>query len=213
MIEIGKQLLDARQALMRERQRRSIPRDEKRLAGWNGLALSALSEVLDAGTGYRQSGRAVRNYLHSLWDGEQLWRMRVREEKNGIPGTLEDYVYVAQGLLDWAYASDDRQSRELAEKLVRSAWQRFHGERGWYRGEGEAIRVFSPESPMLSDGPLPSPSALWVRLNRKLGEQVPIRETLLADPETLLEKALHYPLILSNWSRLRSRLPIRQHDG
>jgi len=196
VIEIGKQLLDARQAMMRERQRRSIPRDEKRLAGWNGLALSALSEVLDAGTGYRQSGRAVRNYLHSLWDGEQLWRMRVQEEKNGIPGTLEDYVYVAQGLLDWTYASDDRQSRELAEKLVRSAWQRFHGERGWYRGEGEAIRVFSPESPMLSDGPLPSPSALWVRLNRKLGEQVPIRETLLADPETLLDKALHYPSYL-----------------
>ena len=196
LAEVSVQLQGARQALLRQRQHRSLPRDEMRIAGWNGLALSALSEVVTVDGRYRQAGREVRDYLHSLWDGEQLWRMRALEEKKGIPGTLGDYVYVAQGLFDWSDVSDDRQSRELAARLLGIAWQRFHGERGWYRGEGEAIRAFSPASPTLSDGPLPSPSALWVRLNRMLGTKPPLRETLLADPDALLRKPLNYPSYL-----------------
>ncbi len=194
--EITQQLRRARQALLRERRQRSLPRDEKRLAGWNGLALSALSEAGRMGRRYRLAGKAVRDYLHSLWDGERLWRLHARGDKGGIPGVLEDYIYVAQGLLDWAAVEGDRASRELAARLVDEAWQRFHGKRGWHWGEGEAVRLFSPAVPMLADGALPSPSALWLQLKRRLGQEAPVEATLLADTEVVLEEPLAYPSYL-----------------
>ncbi len=184
---VSVQLNGIRQMLLQARQQRTLPRDEKRLAGWNGLALSVLSEVAVMNQRYRQAGRVVRDYLHSLWDGEQLWRIK------GQPGALEDYVYVAQGLLDWAGASDDQQSRELAVRLVDIAWQRFHHEAGWYRGEGKVLRAMSSASPMLSDGALPSPSAAWCQLARKLGSNGQWRECFQADLVTLLATPLFYP--------------------
>ena len=199
--EIEKHLLDARQRLLWAREQRSLPRDDKRLAGWNGLALSALSEVREVKQRYFQAGVAVRDYLHTLWDGERLWRIRAQGGRGGIPGALEDYVYAAQGLLDWANATGDRRSRELVTALVTNGWQRFHDEYGWHRGEGEAIRQLSSASPMLEDGQLPSASALWLRLNRLLGEQAPVKQewyrtTLLADPERVLAEPLRYPSYL-----------------
>ena len=43
--ETAARLGSARQKLLAVRDRRSLPRDEKRLAGWNGLALSALARA------------------------------------------------------------------------------------------------------------------------------------------------------------------------
>ena len=196
---VQQQLRDVMQTLLRVRQQRSLPRDEKRLAGWNGLALSALSEAINAKTQYRRAGKVVRDYLHTLWDGKRLWRLHAVD---GIPGALEDYVYVAQGLLDWASASGDRDSHELAVKLVDVAWQRFHDERGWHRGEGEAVRLFSRPSAMLGDEQLPSASALWLRLNRMLGRQAPIGQSMIVEAELLLAEPLRYPSYLVEMEQL-----------
>lgn len=196
LAKVRKQLEVARQTLVRVREQRTLPRDEKRIAGWNGLALSALSEVIAVDERYRQAGQVVRDYLHSLWSGDRLWRVE------GQSGALEDYIYVAQGLLDWADASGDGPSRKLAKRLVESAWQRFHDDGGWYRGEGEAVRALSPATPMLTDGALPSPSALWIRLSRRLAsKEQQQHEALLVAPEVLLANPLLYPSYLSELER------------
>lgn len=206
MDEVSEQLRKAKRMLLDARQQRTLPRDEKRLAGWNGLALSALSEVFDADVRYRQAGQVVRDYLHSLWDGERLWRAK------GHPGVLDDYVYVAQGLLAWAEVSKDRQSRDLAERLVESARQRFHDQGGWYRGAGEGVRALSPATPLIADGALPSPAALWAALNRKLGRKVPLQETLLSGPDALLASPLLYPSYLEELEQMAQSVRFTPHD-
>jgi uncharacterized protein YyaL (SSP411 family) len=117
---------EARAALLEARGGRPQPlRDDKVLAGWNGLLLAALAE---AG---QRLGRA--DYLASAVElGEfllgpltdksgRLLRTR-REGLAPIPGYLEDYANVAHGLLELAWATGDprwlQESRRLAGLVV-----------------------------------------------------------------------------------------------
>jgi uncharacterized protein len=68
---IASRLRHIHQHLLRERERRTLPADDKRLAGWNGLALSALSLASLEDEAFLPVARLLGHYLHSLWDGEQ----------------------------------------------------------------------------------------------------------------------------------------------
>jgi hypothetical protein len=98
-------LLDAgRKAVFDDRETRPRPhRDEKVIAGWNGLAISALAEgglVLDAR--YADlAGEALAFVREHLWDDDA--RRLSRHYKDGdVMGTgyLEDYAFLARGAFD-----------------------------------------------------------------------------------------------------------------
>jgi len=100
-----RQLLDvARKAVFDERETRPRPRrDEKVIAGWNGLAISTLAEgalVLDAR--YADlAGEALAFVRDRLWDGD-AGRL-ARHSKDGDvkgEGYLEDYAFLARGAFD-----------------------------------------------------------------------------------------------------------------
>jgi len=57
-------------------QNRSLPTDGKRLAGWNGLALSALCQaaVLPAGARFRPAAQKQLNFVQGFWSGDRLKR-------------------------------------------------------------------------------------------------------------------------------------------
>jgi hypothetical protein len=100
-----RQLLDvARKAVFDEREERPRPRrDEKVIAGWNGLAISTLAEgglVLDSR--YADLAADALGFVREhLWD--EADRRLARRYKDGDVkgnGYLEDYAFLARGAFD-----------------------------------------------------------------------------------------------------------------
>jgi uncharacterized protein YyaL (SSP411 family) len=167
-----RQLKEARERLAAARARRTLPRDDKQLAGWNGLALSALAAGVRAfgEEAYRQAGSALRDYLiERLWDGQRLHRAVSDEGPIGEAG-LEDYAFVARGLKDWGLTTGSQQDLALAERLTGIAWERYHVDGGW-RLADSALLPGIPLEPALPDGPLPSPAAVLMRLSLEGDDQ------------------------------------------
>jgi uncharacterized protein YyaL (SSP411 family) len=201
-----------RTLLWQYRSARVLPRDEKRIAGWNGLLLSALAQGVTQGGAragdYRRAGEGLRHYLESLWDGEQLWRLRGMDGTGQVAAALEDYAYVAQGLLDWSEAVADRVPRQLAVRLTGEAYYRFFHDGSWYT-EGVSAAVL-PSRRLLEDGGLPSAGAMVAALGRRFGDSSPLQprqltELLFTDPQQLLQQPLDYPSYIVEIEKLARR--------
>jgi uncharacterized protein YyaL (SSP411 family) len=156
------------------RERRIRPaRDEKVLAGWNGLMLRALAEAARA-FGDRELRRmAVRN-------GEFLFRELVRDDrvlrsyKDGvskIPGFLEDYAAVALGAHALYQLTFDRKWLERSRRLADAIMERF-----WDEGAEAFFDTASDAEPLvtrprdLTDNAVPSGSSLAAELLLLLGD-------------------------------------------
>jgi len=161
-------LASARAKLLAQRARRTLPRDDKVLAGWNGLMLGVLARAAGAphGDRYRDAARRLREYVvEHLWDGERL--ARAAGPGGGIGNaSLEDYAFVAHGLLAWSRLEDidpalAAADRALAARLVRHAWARYRVPGGWRLSERDLI-PYGRAEPVMADAETPSPSAVLV---------------------------------------------------
>ncbi len=157
--------------LLKVRMPRNHPRDDKQLAAWNGLMLSALGEAVTTfpeQKKYREAGSRLRDYLvNKLWNGEQLFRAEKKGDSLG-DAALEDYVFIAVALNDWASISGADADRILSKRLISEAWKRFYKEGGWQTSDSMLIPGLATEQ-VMSDGPLPSPAALLTDLTLTLG--------------------------------------------
>ena len=165
-------LSQALETLHKARGKRTLPRDTKLLAGWNGLALAVFAEAARV-TGeakYRDVAAGIRDYLmRALWDGKTLKRAVDKGRAVGAVA-LEDYAYVTQGLLKWARLTDSTADYAQATSVARVAWQRFYAARGWRLDERSLIQTGGAEA-AIADGPLPSPSAVLVEATLALAEK------------------------------------------
>ena len=162
-------LVSTRRKLLEVRAGRELPRDEKRLAGWNGLALSALVRASQrpGGEQFEAPALGVAGLLsEELWDGSVLVRARTGTaagngagEPSVAPATLQDYAYVARGLIAFARAHASGEHWDIARRIVEGAWERFRTPDGWLLSDAEGL-PFSGTEPAIADGPMPSPSAV-----------------------------------------------------
>lgn len=166
-------LSTAQTKLMQQRSKRILPKDRKVLAGWNGLALSAYAEAArtENNAQYRKTAAGIRHYiLTRLWNGRRLIRAQSKGKPFGSSG-LQDYVYVARGLYDWALLSGNKKDLLMVQRIVDVAWQRFYSNKGWRQKDQSLIRA-EPGSDAILDGPLPSPSAELIDLSLSLGHRL-----------------------------------------
>ena len=178
--EVAARLDSARRKLLALRSRRELPRDEKRLAGWNGLALSALVRASQrrGGARFDAPARDIARFLaESLWDGSRLVRARTERTAAGgtveqtiTPATLQDYAYVAQGMIAFARAHGRERHWELARAVVEGAWERFHAPDGWRLSDAGGLPYAGAE-PAIADGPMPSPSAVLLDATMHVAER------------------------------------------
>lgn len=161
-----------RNKLMAQRNSREAPRDGKQLAAWNGLMLTAFSEAAAQlkRDDYRKAAADLAGWLKSLWDGEQLLRSRQGGKAVGA-ASLADYAYVAHGLKSWAQVSSDTEILKLSQQLREVAWRRFFTDNGWRLGEKQLIPGLKGK-PLLSDGPMPAPSAMLMGLSESSKPQM-----------------------------------------
>ncbi len=165
-------LASAKRKMRQQRRQRRVPRDDKRLAAWNGLTLTALVQAVETGgeKKYRLAAKRLRDYLANvLWQGDHLQRAVASDSSLGQAG-LEDYAFVAEGLFNWARLSREKADFELAVKIARTAWQRFYTEQGWQLAAPGWFKYGTAE-PLIADGVMPSPSAVLLAISYRMAKQ------------------------------------------
>ncbi len=177
------ELLEAgREKLLRARSVRALPADDKGLAAWNGLALSALAAgfALTGDARYARAAEQLALYLSTrLWDGNQLLRARAGN-RVVAEASLEDYALVARGLWDWNRQKPTQERDALVEKLVRIAWQRYYSDSRWTQSDTALIPMLEGRI-ATEDSPLPSTTAAISYLSahhRMLKEDDQLQEQL-----------------------------------
>jgi len=125
---VERHLSAAETALERAREDRDRPpRDEKILAGWNGLAITAFAEAgLTLDTEYTdRAAEALTAVRDAHWTGDHLYR-RSHHGDVGIHGYLEDYAFLAQAAIATYEATDDHHhlgfALDLADAIVDRFW-------------------------------------------------------------------------------------------
>jgi uncharacterized protein YyaL (SSP411 family) len=152
-------LAEARAALYAVRARRAPPlRDEKILAAWNGLAISAFAvagrilgepRYIDAAT------RAASFVLGEMRPDGRLCRSW-KDGRASVAGFLDDQAFLTAGLIDLYEASFDRRWLEAALDLAAETERRFADPAGgWFMTGDDHERLIAREKP-IRDGAEPS---------------------------------------------------------
>ena len=168
--DISRLLASAQNKLLKARSKRGLPVDTKRLAGWNGLALSAFVTAASTTKNKEdvQAAKDLRDFLvNELWDGKQIHRARDTQGKVIGRTTIEDYAFVAAGLFDWASYTGKKDDYQLVIEITSQAWQRFFDAQGWKLSE-ENLLAYGISEHVISDGPMPSPAAVILKVTQKL---------------------------------------------
>ncbi len=158
------------------RDRRVRPgKDDKVVASWNGLALSAFAKagaVLDEPR-YLDAATACAAFIErELWKGDHLLRV-FRRGQAATPGFLEDYAAVALGLVDLFEAVFDPRWLRLAERIVETMRARFEdADQGGFfateAGQGDMLIRLKPGF----DSALPSGNTLAARALLRLARHL-----------------------------------------
>jgi hypothetical protein len=164
---------DARSRLFAARGRRPRPGlDDKVLASWNGLAIAALAEAGAAFDDARWIGAAetaAEFVLGSMFDGGRLMHSWKTPGPARVPGMLEDYAYLADGLLALWEATFERAwldaCRRMADEAVRLFGDAEHG--GFFStGVDHERLIVRPKE--IIESATPSPGAVLALVLQKL---------------------------------------------
>jgi hypothetical protein len=151
----------ARATLFELRERRVRPAtDDKVLAAWNGMAISALAEAGRAMGEPRYVDAAVAAadfVLEHLRDGQGRLLRSWREGRGGRAGYADDHALMAEACLTLYETTYElrwfAEARTLADELIR----RFHDpERGGFYQTGEDAEALVVRPKDLSDNAVPS---------------------------------------------------------
>jgi len=158
--EIERLLDTAESRLRAARADRPRPaRDDKVLAGWNGLMARAYAEAglaLDPEYGERAAD-AIDFVRDELWDGDRLSRRIIDGDVAGV-GYAEDYAYLAAGALATYEATGDRAhlgfALDLADAMLDAC---YDPDTGALCEAPESVADVDVRSQAIGEGPTPSP--------------------------------------------------------
>jgi uncharacterized protein YyaL (SSP411 family) len=121
-------------------------RDDKVLAAWNGLMISAFAKGAQilGDARYAEAARAAADFLRRhLWDEQrQILQRRHREGESAIDGFLDDYAFCGLALLDLYECTFETRDFDWAVRLAERAIELFaDSENGGFFSTAEASRV------------------------------------------------------------------------
>jgi hypothetical protein len=132
--EIERLIIEAKAKLFREREKRVKPfRDEKILTSWNGLMLSGLAEAYKVSGDERYCDAAEENvqFIFTKMFREGYLLHTYKDGQAKLYGYLDDYAFLATGLLDLYEATFNRtlleQSVQLTETMIFEFWDDVDG--------------------------------------------------------------------------------------
>jgi uncharacterized protein YyaL (SSP411 family) len=170
--EIRKLLADGRSRLFDAREPRIKPfRDEKVIAGWNGLMLSAYADALRV-TGnpdYRRIAEGCAAFVRGrLWSAGRLMHA-YKDGEAKVPGFLDDYAALGIAFVDLFEATSVVEHLEWAERLAEGMLELFWDEAngGFFYTAADHERLIARTKPA-HDGSVPSGNSLAAMLCLRL---------------------------------------------
>ena len=170
--EITSLVARAKQKLFAEREKRVKPfRDEKIITAWNGLALSGLAAAIKISDNSACVDAAQRTvdfiFTKMFRDGFLLHTYKDGRAK--LLGYLDDYAFMAVGLLDLYEALFDRaylnRAVELGDIMLREFWDERNG--GFFYTGKSHEQLISRAKPIF-DASIPSGNAMATQLLLRL---------------------------------------------
>ncbi len=211
--DVRERLERARIVLFAARDRRPQPnRDDKVLAGWNGLAIAALAEgSVAVGAGgdqaradrYREAAIAAAGVCcDRLLDAHgRLWRSWKDGRATGA-GVLEDYACLAEGLLALYSATFDERWFRAARGLAEAILARFGDPVGGFYDTAIDHEILITRPKELQDNAVPSGNAMAVtvllRLAALTGEGR-YRDAAEAGLRLVAEVGPRHPTFFGQW--------------
>jgi uncharacterized protein YyaL (SSP411 family) len=160
-------LAPLRARLLAARERRPAPlRDDKVLTSWNGLMIAAYADGfrLLKDDRYRRAAETAADFLLTRLrapDGRLLRTYRAGQAK--LPAYLEDYAFLAHGLLRLHAATGDArrlaQARELTDRMIADFADEEHGG-FFYTADDHEVLLARPKDP--SDNALPGGNSVAI---------------------------------------------------
>jgi len=142
--EARQSLARSRERLVSIRNRRPRPHlDDKIIAAWNGLMISAYAraaQILDEPRYLESATRATKFLRSNLYDEKSKLLFRnYRESRSDIEGFADDYAFVIQGALDLYEASFDVEWLKFASELQETQDRLFFDEKagGYFSTSGK----------------------------------------------------------------------------
>ncbi|MBW2271644.1 MAG: thioredoxin domain-containing protein [Deltaproteobacteria bacterium] len=227
--QLAASIAGARPALLAARAQRPAPlRDDKILAAWNGLMISAFANAgfaFDDASFIRSAEQAASFLLESMRHEGRLQRIYLDGRASG-PAFLSDYAFVIAGLLDLYEAAFD--PRWLREALALQQQLDAHYRDpigGYFETADDAERLIAREKPK-RDGALPSGNSVAASNLLRLYELTTkptyleaagrlfssLQETLESDPGALSELLLAVEYHLSKVKEIVIVGPARGGD-
>ena len=131
--QVRNQLKKAKELLLATRLQHPAPAlDVKVITAWNGMAITACAEVASATNSDKWLSIAANTadfIWERLWDFEHgLYRIWTTAQGARHTGTLEDYAFLAQGLLALWETCFEPRFLHRAEQVCRAIIQKFYSE-------------------------------------------------------------------------------------
>ncbi|MEX2670540.1 MAG: DUF255 domain-containing protein [Phycisphaeraceae bacterium] len=178
--ELNDRLTAMREKLLHRREQRIRPHlDDKVLSGWNGLMFGALAQAGRTFNepAYIEAAKAAADFVlgHMRTDG-RLHRSWRNGKTTGV-GYLDDYAYVASGLLDIYKANEDPHYLQAARALIVTMIEDFHDPAagGFYFTSGSHESLLLRAKELGGGGNMPSGNGVaasaMIRLAINTGEK------------------------------------------
>ena len=142
--QVRQSLARSREKLFSIRAKRPRPHlDDKIIAAWNGLMISAYAraaQILDEPRYLESATRAANFVRRHLWDAAKKTLYRsYRDGRGEVEGFADDYAFVVQGLLDLYEASFDVDWLKFAIELRETQDRLFFDEKngGYFSTSGK----------------------------------------------------------------------------
>ena len=159
-------------------ERTALHKDDKILTAWNGLMIAALARAglaLNESSYLDAAKRAASFIIQNLTDQDGRLLARWREGESAHSGKLDDYAFLAWGLLELYETTFEvqylREARRLADLLLTYFFDEEGGGFYPYSSDGEQLVTRTKE---VYDGAMPSGNAVaalvLLRLTRFTGE-------------------------------------------
>jgi uncharacterized protein len=171
-LEIAVIVTQAKQKLFNEREKRVKPfRDEKVITAWNGLTLSGLAGALkiDPRADYLEAAQRTLEFFFSKLFRDGFLLHTYKDGVAKLLGYLDDYAFLAVGLLDMYEVTFDRSLLERAILLCDIMVNEFWDEQDsgfFYTGKSHE-QLISRSKPIF-DASIPSGNAMATQLLLRL---------------------------------------------
>ena len=162
----------AKRKLFAERERRIKPfRDEKIIAAWNGLMLSGLADAikLSGNPAWIEAAKRTVEFIFSKMFRDGFLLHTYKDGRAKLLGYLDDYAFLAVGLLDLYEALFDRNYLDRAIRLTEIMLREFWDERdGGFYFTGKSHEQLISRAKPIFDASIPSGNAMATQLLLRL---------------------------------------------